>query len=66
MRRQHNDIVKEIRTEAETTENHNTVERDNAFSHYPRVMRSISGIIKVDDERNAGHTHVLPQLHLFF
>lgn len=51
MQREHNDIVKEIRTEAKTVENYVIVERDGAvFQHY-EVLRPNCGIFKLADER---------------
>lgn len=50
--------------EMKTSEEYIGVDLDGALSCYHGVLRSIRGIAKLTDERNAGHASTMTQLRL--
>lgn len=66
LQREIDDIVKKIRKETKTLEDHTVTNLDVAFSCYHGVQQFIRGTIEAPDEHNASHTEPSTQLRLIF
>lgn len=61
-RQVHEDLLKKIRTEAETPQERTLAERDGALLCYHGVLQSIRGIVKAADERSDDYIETLTQV----
>lgn len=58
--------MRRVRKKTKSAENHTTAERSGTPSRFPGVLRSMRGIVKVEDESKGIPTSTLTQLRLLF
>lgn len=63
--KKHEDLLMKLLTEKKTSEEHIVAERDGDLLLYHGVLRSIQGVVKAADERDAGFNDTLTYLRLF-